>query len=106
MRKEGQDAVEQLHQSLVVYEEALQDKYFGGSEPAMVDYMLWPWFERIPSLTETGFVLNGDGKQPKLAAWLKAMQTNEAVQKTKVPDEIQKKFYATVKQGKTDYDAE
>jgi glutathione S-transferase len=105
-RQEGQDAVEQLNQGLAVYEEALQGTFFGGSKPAMIDYMIWPWFERIPSLKEAGFVLNADGKQPKLAAWVKAMQENDAVKKTKVPEEIQKKFYESYRQGKADYDIE
>jgi len=72
----------------------------------MVDYMLWPWFESLPRLSEFGFVLNADGTLPKLAAWVKAMQADEAVQKTKVPDEIVKKFRETMKQGKADYDIE
>ncbi|CAF1121071.1 unnamed protein product [Rotaria sordida] len=101
-----QNAVEDLKQSLTFYEEALQDKFFGGSKPAMVDYMLWPWFERFPALKETGFVLNADGKLPKLANWCKEMQENDAVRKTKVPDDVVQKFTHTVQQGKTDYDVE
>jgi hypothetical protein len=72
----------------------------------MVDYMIWPWFEYMIDLKEMGFVLNGDGKLPKVAAWCEAMQKNEAVQKTKVPDEILKKFRESVRQGKTNYDVE
>ncbi|UJR36489.1 hypothetical protein I4U23_029212 [Adineta vaga] len=52
------NAVEQLNESLSVYEEALHDKFYGGSKPAMVDYMIWPWFEFFPNLKEAGFVLN------------------------------------------------
>lgn len=72
----------------------------------MVDYMLWPWFGFLPTLREQGFVLNADGKLPKLAAWVKAMQADEAVQKTTIPDDIVKKFMETTKQGKTNYDVE
>ena len=91
---------------MAAYETALQNTFFGGEKPAMVDYMLWPWFSSLPALSEYGFVLNADGKLPKLASWMKAMQADEAVKQTTIPDEIMKKFMATVKQGKTDYDVE
>jgi len=72
----------------------------------MVDYMFWPWFERLPLLANAGFEFNADGKFPKLAAWIEAMEANEAVQKIKVPNEITKKFTETYLQGKTEYDFE
>lgn len=72
----------------------------------MVDYMIWPWFEYLPRLSDAGFVLNADGKLPKIAAWVKAMQADDAVKQTKVPDEIVKKFTETMKQGTPDYDIE
>jgi glutathione S-transferase len=103
---DAENGISDLNKSLVAYEEALNGTFFGGSKPAMVDYMLWPWFENLPRLSEYGFVLNADGTLPKLAAWVKAMQADEAVQKTKVPDEIVKKFRETMKQGKADYDIE
>jgi hypothetical protein len=72
----------------------------------MVDYMLWPWFERFPLLIDYGFEFNADGNFPKLAAWIEAMEGNENVQKIKVPTEISKKFFDTYKQGKPQYDFE
>ncbi len=95
-----------MNKNLVPYEEALTDTFFGGSKPAMVDYMLWPWFERAPLLADAGYELNSDGRFPKLAAWVKAMEANEAVQKIKVPNETVKKFMDGYKQGKPEYDLE
>jgi glutathione S-transferase len=95
-----------LKTSLAGYEKELHDTFFGGSKPALVDYMLWPWFEYFPRLEEAGFVLNADGKLPKLAAWVEAMQADEAVQKTKVSNEIVTRFTETMKQGEPDYDIE
>ncbi|CAF1513581.1 unnamed protein product, partial [Adineta steineri] len=92
--------------SLAIYEEALHDTFFGGSKPGMFDFMIWPWFERFPVISESGFVLNADGKLPKLAKWVEAMKANEVVQKVKVPEEIMKKFFNTVREGKADYDIE
>ena len=72
----------------------------------MVDYMIWPWFGYFPALRESGFVLNADGKLPKLAAWIEAMQKDPAVQKIAIPEDTLQRYMATVKQGETDYDIE
>lgn len=34
-------------------------KFFGGDQPAMLDYMIWPWFERL----ELFGLLGGDKLQ-------------------------------------------
>ncbi|CAF0780112.1 unnamed protein product [Adineta ricciae] len=96
--------IEELNQSLSVYEQLLQNKFFGGTKPAMIDYMIWPWFELMSNLT--GYVLNADGKLPKLAAWVKVMDADEAVRKHRVPDETIKKFIASRRAGKPDFDVE
>jgi glutathione S-transferase len=70
----------------------------------MVDYMLWPWFERLPVLSEAGFEFNADGNFPKLAAWIEAMKSDESVQKVQIPTEISKKFMETHRQGTPEYD--
>ncbi len=106
LQGDAQNAIEDLNESLAAYEKELHDTFFGGSKPALVDYMLWPWFENLPRLEEAGFVLNADGKLPKLAAWVEAMKADEAVQKTKVPEETVKRFRESAKQGEPDYDIE
>jgi len=106
MRGDVKSGIEALNKSLVAYEEELHDTFFGGSKPGMVDYMIWPWIENVSRLSEAGFVLNGDGKLPKLAAWVKAMEADKAVQKTKAPEEIVTKFMQSMKEGKPNYDIE
>ncbi|CAF3380130.1 unnamed protein product [Rotaria sp. Silwood2] len=106
LRSHGTEGSEDLNKSLTTYENALNDTYFGGSKPAMVDYMLWPWFERLPLLIDVGFQFNVDGKLPKLAAWIKAMEADKNVQKVKVPFELTKKYMAGYVQGKPEYDIE
>ena len=106
MRGDAKKGIEDLNKNLAPYEAALQDKFFAGSKPGMTDYMLWPWFERLPLLTEVGYEFNADGQFPKLAAWIKGMEGSEAVRKVKVPDEITKKFYKGYKDGKVEYDLE
>jgi len=106
LRADAKQGIEDINKNLAAYEEALTDTFFGGSKPAMVDYMLWPWVERFPLLSDAGFQLNADGKFPKLAAWVEAMEADEAVQKVKVPLELTKKFMEGYKQGKIEYDFE
>ncbi|CAF1196781.1 unnamed protein product [Adineta steineri] len=106
MRGDPKEGVADLNKNLKPYEEALTNTFFGGSKPAMIDFMLWPWIERFPLLSEAGFEFNSDGKFPKLAAWINAMEANEAVQKVKVPTETVKKFMEGYKQGKPQYDFE
>ena len=103
-RGDPKQGIEDLNKSLAAYEAALTGTFFGGSKPAMVDYMLWPWFERFPLLSNAGFEFNADGKFPKLAAWIDAMEADDAVQKVKVPIEISKKFMETYRQGAPEYD--
>jgi glutathione S-transferase len=106
MRGDVQTGIEALNKNLPAYEAELHGTFFGGSKPAMVDYMIWPMMENIPKLSEAGFVFNADGKLPKLAAWFKAMEADEAVKKTKVPDDIMTKFMESMKEGKPNYDIE
>ena len=101
-----EDAVAELNKNLAVYEEALQGKFFGGSKPGMVDYMLWPWCERFPALKEHGFQLNADGKLPKLAAWVQAMEADEAVRSIKIPEATMRNFLESAHKGQVDYDIE
>ncbi|XP_076449634.1 pyrimidodiazepine synthase-like [Babylonia areolata] len=53
----SQEARVTFHKGFTIYEAKLKRRlpdgpFFGGSGPAMVDYMLWPWFERLPMLNE------------------------------------------------------
>ncbi|CAF1378899.1 unnamed protein product [Rotaria magnacalcarata] len=104
--QKDQKHVDELNQALAAYEEELHDTFFGGAKPAMIDYMIWPWFELLPALKNVGFALNADGKLPKLAAWIQAMLADEAVAKTKVSDEIIQKYVNSIQEGHTNYDIE
>nr|KAG5702776.1 hypothetical protein BaRGS_003650 [Batillaria attramentaria] len=72
---------------------------------AMVDYMLWPWFERLPilakvfpdaDLSETNF--------PQLFAWTQTMLATPAVQETLFDVDTHLKFMMSSQAGKPDYD--
>lgn len=47
------DALKNFENALDVFEQELIKRgtpYFGGQKIGIVDYMIWPWFERFPSL--------------------------------------------------------
>lgn len=46
-------AITELTNALDIYEKELRErktKFFGGSKPGMLDYMIWPWCERSGKL--------------------------------------------------------
>ncbi|XP_046563180.1 LOW QUALITY PROTEIN: pyrimidodiazepine synthase-like [Haliotis rubra] len=101
------EAGENYFKSLRRYEAALGERgeFFGGATPCMVDFTLWPWFERdgvvekvAPkyAITENNF--------PNLAAWQKRMYELPAVKATMFDAESHLRFYASFKAGAPDYD--
>jgi Glutathione S-transferase, C-terminal domain len=55
-------AFDTMLENLDLFETELKSrgsKFFGGEKPAMVDYMIWPWFERF----ELFAILGGDKLQ-------------------------------------------
>ncbi|CAF1388209.1 unnamed protein product, partial [Didymodactylos carnosus] len=79
---------------------------FFCASPAMIDYMLWPWFERLSLLKEVGYVFNSEKHLPRLAQWIHEMEQLKPVKDVKVPEEITKKFMESYKHGKPQYDVE
>uniref|UniRef100_A0A0K8TV10 Glutathione-S-transferase n=1 Tax=Epiphyas postvittana TaxID=65032 RepID=A0A0K8TV10_EPIPO len=77
---------EQIVQTLDIFEKELTSRgtnYFGGDRPGMLDYMIWPWVERLYLLRcihEKKF----DEKRslfPNFADWGDQMQLDEVVKK-------------------------
>ncbi|XP_013200363.1 pyrimidodiazepine synthase [Amyelois transitella] len=77
---------DQIIQTLDIFEKELAARgtnYFGGHRPGMLDYMIWPWVERLYLLrcvNEQKF----DSKRtlfPNFADWGDQMQLDEAVKK-------------------------
>ncbi|XP_050676444.1 pyrimidodiazepine synthase-like [Leptidea sinapis] len=77
---------EQIVQTIQVLEDELITRgtnYFGGSRPGMVDYMIWPWVERlylIRAISPGKF----DAKRklfPNFADWGDQMMADEVVKK-------------------------
>ncbi|CAH1390408.1 unnamed protein product [Nezara viridula] len=80
--------------------------YFSGDEPGMVDYMIWPWCERLEMVR----VLGGDQfKVPKerfqrMFQWSKGMLEDPAVKSHYCTPEQHARFLQSYQAGTPDFD--
>ncbi|XP_073541300.1 glutathione S-transferase omega-1 [Phyllobates terribilis] len=83
-KKDNQDTSELKTQFFEKYkklEEALTKRnspYFGGESVSMIDYMIWPWFERFIIFDVLEFL----EKTPLVNAWYELMLQDPAVKET------------------------
>jgi glutathione S-transferase len=81
-------------------------KFFGGEKPGMVDYMIWPWCERVDMFA---YIL-GDKYEldkvrfNKLIDWKDAMKEDPAVKAIFISAENHFKFRESHLKGVPDYD--
>ncbi|GJQ87399.1 GstO1 [Trypoxylus dichotomus] len=82
-----------------------QGPFFGGNQPGMLDYMIWPWCERADLLKLFGsqFALNKD-KYKRLVEWKILMRDDPAVQRTLIDTECHIKFIQSHRAGIPEYD--
>eukprot|EP00092_Neocalanus_flemingeri_P084322 GFUD01105925.1.p1 GENE.GFUD01105925.1~~GFUD01105925.1.p1 ORF type:complete len:180 (-),score=44.20 GFUD01105925.1:29-568(-) len=86
-----------------------QTSYFGGEEqPGWLDYMIWPWFERIHIYP---LVFKGESrltyptsKFPLLDSWMSKMRQDPAVEQYLLDDETHAQFVQTLVSGAPNYD--
>ncbi|XP_066457131.1 glutathione S-transferase omega-1-like [Eleutherodactylus coqui] len=62
--------------------------YFGGKSISMIDYMLWPWFERLHMSDVTEYL----EKMPRIRAWIKLMLQDPAVKETFIEPDVYSGF--------------
>lgn len=104
--------VSQFVSNLALFEKELSrrnTKFFGGdNEPGMLDYMIWPWFERFPTLKVLFPNLydyeNGKQEHPRLESWRKAMKEDPAVKEYYLSTEVHIKFVQSYMEGSPNYD--
>ncbi|XP_055321161.1 pyrimidodiazepine synthase-like [Sitodiplosis mosellana] len=99
-----------IQNDLDEFERELQRRgttYFGGAKAGILDYAIWPWFQR----TEVLDVIFGKGctfseeRFPKLTKWYKTLVENDdAVKKYNFPKEAYVKYYQSRCAGAVDYD--
>lgn len=94
---EGKDkeAAQVIITALQKLENELKERksvFFGGEKAAFIDYMVWPWLERLPVLTH----FNGDVNLtsfPLTEKWREAMLTLPAVQLALLDTKTHLEFY-------------
>nr|AHC08062.1 omega glutathione S-transferase [Locusta migratoria] len=79
--------------------------YFGGARPGMLDYMVWPWAERLEGLRallpDVQLPLNDF---PRLMAWGAAMKEDPAVKASAMSLDTHVGFMKMYRQGTLDFD--
>ncbi|OWF53844.1 glutathione S-transferase omega-1-like isoform X1 [Mizuhopecten yessoensis] len=99
--------VRMFHYQMQFYDRELSKRglYFGGSAPCNVDFMIWPWFERLGVMTVVSpeSAITAD-KYPNLAPWQERMYTLPCVKDTFVKPDDHIHFFMTLRQGTPDYD--
>ncbi|ALC43100.1 CG6673 [Drosophila busckii] len=103
------DALQNFETALDVFEQELKKRdtpYFGGRAVGMVDYMIWPWFERFPALKlllTDKYELDNQ-RFGKLLQWRELMLQDEAVKQVALDSQVHAKFMQTRLEGKPNYD--
>lgn len=106
------DAVTVLGDAFEPFEAELKRRgttFFAGATGAgMLDYMIWPWVERVAALAlrpeAERFVLDDAQRFGALAAWQRAMRADAAVQKWLLAPEVHYAFMESHNAGATNYD--
>jgi len=109
---DAKSVLQALVDSLKPFEAELglrRTKFFGGNDkPGMVDYMIWPWFERIAAqgiLWGSHINLKEARSFLKLLnAWEENMIKDPAVQESYVSPELHHTYRLGKKRGSQDYD--
>ena len=70
----------------------------------MVDYMIWPWIERLEFLEYAKKFVFDAQKFPKLRKYAENMRQLKAVKETEIAGEVLDKFFKTMASGEPDYD--
>ncbi|KAL8593225.1 hypothetical protein ACOMHN_009880 [Nucella lapillus] len=97
LRSKGSDeeAKDALTKGLNKMEEeiAARGKFFGGEKLAMIDLMMWPWFERLGLLqSASSSAIPSKTNLPRLFSWIQTMLQEPAVKATSFDTDTHLKF--------------
>ncbi|CAH1780303.1 unnamed protein product [Owenia fusiformis] len=97
-------AIKKFKRLLKPYEDVLTGDFFGGKQPGFLDFIIWPWFERLGALNQlSGFQLDAN-ENPRIVGWISRMFHLPAVVKTMFGDDAHVNFMVTLGAGAPDYD--
>lgn len=105
----SKEPYQNLISGLEIFEKEITKRdtqYLGGDLPGMLDYMIWPWMERIPAIpiVTKGILSDPCEKFPKTMDWCSIMEKDDAVQATYSAPIIHAKFIQMYLSGNVDYD--
>ncbi|KAM5272063.1 glutathione S-transferase omega-1-like [Ctenodactylus gundi] len=72
--------------------------FFGGNSVSMIDYLIWPWFERLESMELNDCMAH----TPKLNLWMAAMRKDPAVEALHIDAKTLQNFHALYVQNSTE----
>lgn len=81
-----------------------EDEFFGGAKPAMVDFMMWPYLERVFFLQEEFNFKLDKARFPKLSAYLNKMKAHPTCVKCATDFKLLAKFMKDYFTDKLDMD--
>jgi len=99
--------VKTIEECLEFFEQSLKNKeYFAGKEPGWVDYMIWPWMERMSAIAilSEGKLAVNNGKCPKLAQYYSHMVNRPEVRKVMQSGEMHYEFFKDYVKGNPPFD--
>ncbi|KAK9300892.1 hypothetical protein QLX08_006594 [Tetragonisca angustula] len=105
----NRDVFDEVLSELEFFERELASKgtpFFNGNSPGMLDFMIWPWWERSDVIR----VLYGDqfsiprDKFKRLLKWRSAMKENPVVQASYLDTEVHAKYMRSRRAGTPQYD--
>jgi len=105
-RNKGEDVTtleDELKEKFAKLDELLvknKTKFYAGDSISMIDYMMWPWFERLESF-ELQHCLNGT---PELKKWTERMFEDATVKASMWNVDTHRAFFKGYMGGKPDYD--
>ncbi|XP_030385324.1 pyrimidodiazepine synthase [Scaptodrosophila lebanonensis] len=104
-----EDALKNLENVLDIFEQEITKRgtpYFGGQQIGIVDYMIWPWFERLGALKHLlpdKYDLN-QTRYPNLVKWRDLVAQDEAVKQYALDGEVHANFMRLQREGKPNFD--
>ncbi|XP_012942204.1 glutathione S-transferase omega-1 [Aplysia californica] len=110
LRKADQleEGIKELHTRYQFYEDELAKRkgpLFGGNEPSMIDFYIWPHLERMPVLGRRDQrIAVSVTSFPRLARWYGAMYEVPAVKATLCDFDTHDYFLKGFESGSPDYD--
>jgi len=92
-----------LLNGLEIFEKELSGDYFGGANPSLLDFNIWPFFERFPAMKPGANLEIPRDRFPKITSWIDRMYQLPAVKACLVDTESHDHFLRTFAAQKPDY---